>query len=161
MVTSSNQARKRKEMSSLTRIHRSGCSVDHELGGSCFCLLPSNSKPWWFREISMNMIQRESESKVINEFHDTPLRIPPFERSTLETNAELWSYRELQEFPRSRGDGVAYWDWTDQLVGLARAFLFFANCFSKWGKWVFFEFSSRQIWNCFWNSPDSILSPSR
>jgi hypothetical protein len=28
------------------------------------------------------MTQRESESKVINKFHDTPLRIPPFERST-------------------------------------------------------------------------------
>jgi hypothetical protein len=38
---------------------------------------------------SAYMIQRESESKVINKFHETPLRIPPLEGNTLQTNGEL------------------------------------------------------------------------
>ncbi len=66
------------------------------------------------------------KAKSSNEFYDTPLRIPPFEWSTLETNAELRSSRELQEFPRSRGcrGAMGLRTATDSLVGLARVFCF-------------------------------------
>ncbi len=145
MVTSSNQAHKRKEMSSLTRIHRSGCSwiMSCEAVAFAFCLQIVNlddfvRSAWiWCRE---KVKAKSSTSSMTPHygFH----RLSGAQLKQMQSFEALESFKSFHALGGVGDDGVAYRYWVTSRT--RQGFLFLANCFSKWRKWVFFEFSSGQ-----------------